>query len=431
ITFEAPVTGPYQIEFNDATLAYTIKYVGSVPITTIVLRSFVGGANFVGVCGSYSPPTSANDTNNIVPGMTWWDSGPATVMTYKGTDSSGRNIWVWTSTSVPSGRNIEFKFRRNGVDWTPGANYRVVGGQSVDITYDWGLTSSQGSPNLNDTTPPTVSVSYPASNQMIMNQTNITIYGSASDDRSGVKEVFISINGSPFVLASGTTTWNYTTNLSINTTNLLRVFARDVSNNTSSTNAIPFTITNIPSTGITVKYFNNSWSSANIHHNISGSWTTSPGESMTSEGNGWWSRNINGTSETFDFVFNNGSQWDNNLNRDYISKISYGNLIHVSNRIVNVGALYTGNAPVSVRVRYYRPDWTTVKIHYNNGSTWTTAPGEDMVNEGGGWWSKTISVVGNNYAVAFNNGSGTWDNNGGQDYKASIAFTNIIIRGKK
>lgn len=81
---------------------------------------------------------------------------------------------------------------------------------------------------MNDTTPPTVSVSYPVSNQMIINQTNITIYGSASDDESGVKEVFLSINNSPFVLALGTTTRNYTTNLSINTTNLLRVFARDV-----------------------------------------------------------------------------------------------------------------------------------------------------------------------------------------------------------
>lgn len=140
----------------------------------------------------------------------------------------------------------------------------------------------------------------------------------------------------------------------------------------------------MPSTGITVKYFNKSWSSVNIHHDIRDSWTTFLEESITGERSGWWSRTINGTSETFDFVFNNGSQWDNNLNRDYISKISYGNLILVSNRIVNVGGLYTGSAPVSVRVRCYRPRWSTVKIHCNNGSTWTTPSGEDMVNEVGG-----------------------------------------------
>ncbi|MEN2998921.1 MAG: alpha-amylase family glycosyl hydrolase [Brevinematia bacterium] len=431
ITFNAPVVGPYQVEFNDATLSYTIKYVGTTPITTIVCRSFVGGANFVSICGSYSPPTSASDTNNHVPGMTWWDSGPATLMSYVGTDSNGRNIWVWTTTSVLSGKKIEFKFRRNGVDWTPGANYNVTGGQSVDITYDWGLTSSQGAPNLNDTTPPTVAITYPAQNQVILNQTNITVYGTASDDKSGVKEVLISVNNSPFVLANGTTTWSYTTNLPMNTSNSVRVFAKDVSNNFSVTNQVNFVITNIPSASVVVKYFNNLWSSVNIHYNAGGSWTTPPGEAMSSEGNGWWSKTINVSSETYEFVFNNGSQWDNNISRDYISKLSLGTLVHVSNRVVNVGTLYTGTAPVNVTIRYYRPGWSVVKIHYDNGSGWTTPPGVDMESEGNGWWKKTISVVGSNYQFVFNNGSGVWDNNNGQDYKANIGFTNVIIRGQK
>lgn len=385
------------------------------------------------MCGSYSPPTSYSDPDNKVPGMAWWGNDPATRMVFKGVDSNGRNIWVWTTTVVPSGKKIEFKFRRNGSDWTPGGNYSVLGGQSVDITYDWGLSSNEGAPNMNDTTPPTVTISYPANGQLILNQTNINIYGLASDDKSGVSEVWISINGSPFVLASGTATWNYTTNLSLNTSNTIKVYAKDVSNNISLTNQVSFIITNIPSSGVTVKYFNTSWSSVNIHYNGGSGWTPVPGESMTSEGNGWWSKTINVVSDSYEFVFNNGSgTWDNNNGKDYISRLSLGSTIYVSNNIINLGSIYTGSAPVNITIRYYRPDWSTVKIHYNNGSgTWTTSPGEDMVNEGNGWWSKTVNVVGSSYEFVFNNGSGTWDNNGGQNYKANIGFTNIIVRGIK
>ena len=433
ITFNAPVAGPYQIEFNDATLSYTIKYVGNIPITTIVCRSFVGGNNWVGICGSYSPPTTSSDPNNKVPGMAWWADEPSTMMVFKGVDSNNRNIWVWVSTNIPSGKKIEFKFRRNGSDWTPGGNYSVVGGQSVDITYDWGLTSNQGAPSLNDTTPPVVSITFPANNQIINNQTNILIYGTASDNSSGVKEVKVSINDGPFVIANGTTSWTFATNLPLNSSNTVRVFAIDISNNYSTTNQVSFVITNIPSTTITIRYYTTNWSSVYLYHNASGSWTSTPGEAMTSEGNGWWRKDITTVSDVYSFVFNNGSgNWDNNNNRDYISKINF-TTVYVSNRIVNVSPLNTSTTtPVNVTIRYYRPSWTTVKIHYNNGSgTWTSVPGVDMDNEGNGWWSKTIQVVGNYYEFVFNNGSGVWDNNGGSNYKANISFTNVIIRGEK
>ncbi|MFN4244649.1 MAG: alpha-amylase family glycosyl hydrolase [Brevinematia bacterium] len=430
ITFDAPVVGPYQVEFNDATLSYTIKYVGTIPITTIIVRSFVGGNNWVGVCGSYSPPTSYSDPDNKVPGMAWWGNEPSTPMVFKGVDSNNRNIWVWVSTNVPSGKKIEFKMRRNGVDWYPGANLSVLGGQSADVTYDWGLTSNEGSPSTIDTNSPTVSIAYPTNNQVIVNQSNITIYGNASDDRSGVNEVRISINGSPFVLASGTTSWSYTTNLNLNTTNNVRVYAKDVSNNISVTNSVNFVITNIPSSGITINYFNTSWSSVNVHYNGGSGWTTVPGVSMNNVGGGWWRKDVDALDKV-DFVFNNGSVWDNNNGKDYVSMLSWATNIYVSNSIVNLGNVSTVSAPVNVKIRYYRPDWANVYIHYYNGSGWTTSPGVAMTSEGNGWWVKEINVVGSYYEIKFNNGNGTWDNNGGVNYKANIGFTNIVIKGVK
>ncbi|MEN2998059.1 MAG: carbohydrate binding domain-containing protein, partial [Brevinematia bacterium] len=187
---------------------------------------------------------------------------------------------------------------------------------------------------------------------------------------------------------------------------------------------------NVPT--VMVKYFNSSsWSSVNIHYNGGNGWTTSPGIAMSNEGNGWWGRTIDVVSNQYEFVFNNNAgTWDNNLNRDYISRVSLGNTIYVSNRVVGIGPLYSGSAPVNVTIRYYRPDWSVVNIHYYNGSNWTTSPGIRMTNEGNGWWIFTIRVVnGNNYQFVFNNNSGTWDNNNGQNYRSLITFTNVVVGG--
>ncbi|MGC8869745.1 MAG: alpha-amylase family glycosyl hydrolase [Brevinematia bacterium] len=426
ITFYAPVGGPYEVEFNDATLSYSIKYVGSTLITTIIVRSYVGNNNWFGVCGSYSPVTSYSDPENHVPNMAWWGNEPSTRMEFKGVDPNGRNIWVWTSTSIPSGKKIEFKPRRNGADWYPGANLSVMAGQSVDITYDWGLTTNEGTPDMNDTLPPSVSITYPSSNQTIINQTNITIYGTSQDNKSGVQNVYISLNSSPFVLANGTTSWNYTTNLSYGS-HTLRVFAIDVSNNVSTTNQLTFTITNISSTSRIINYYS-TWSSVNIHYNNGNGWTPVPGEPMSNIGNNWWRKTINIVGDSYSFVFNNNSgTWDNNDSKNYNLKLDMGDEFFVQNKIIGIGPTNSSSSlPVNVKIWYYRPDWTTVNIHYNNGSGWTAVPGVAMSNEGGGWWSKVITVVSNQYTFAFNNGSGTWDNNGGQNYTSTIQFTNIV-----
>ncbi len=333
ITFEAPIAGPYEVEFNDATLVYSIKYVGSIPITTIIVRSFVGGNNWVGVCGSYSPPTSYSDPSNHVPGMAWWGDEPSTPMVFKGVDNNNRNIWVWTSTNVPSGKKIEFKPRRNGVDWYPGGNLSVLGGQSADVTYDWGLTSSEGIPDMNDTTPPTVTITYPTSNLVIINTTNITVTGTASDNRSGVKEVRFSLDGGPFGVVNGTSTWS--TNLSLNYgSHYIMVYGVDNSNNVSTTNRSDFMITNIPATNVSIKYYRPDWSSVNIHYDAGNGWTPVPGVAMSNIGGGWWQKTISVVSDYYRFCFNNGSgTWDNNNGNDYIVSTTYTN-IAVSNGVI-------------------------------------------------------------------------------------------------
>lgn len=72
--------------------------------------------------------------------------------------------------------------------------------------------------------------------------------------------------------------------------------------------------------------------------------------------------------------------------------------------------------------------WTNHYVHYRVGSgAWTTVPGAQMSAACTGWVSKTIDVgSASGLTAAFNNGSGSWDNNGGQDYAltGSVAAVN-------
>ncbi|MFF5259472.1 carbohydrate binding domain-containing protein [Actinomadura viridis] len=69
---------------------------------------------------------------------------------------------------------------------------------------------------------------------------------------------------------------------------------------------------------------------------------------------------------------------------------------------------------------YYGTDknWSTYNLHYApNGGAWTTAPGVPMTAACNGWVKRTVDLgSATGLAATFNNGSGTWDNNNGNNY---------------
>lgn len=70
-------------------------------------------------------------------------------------------------------------------------------------------------------------------------------------------------------------------------------------------------------------------------------------------------------------------------------------------------------------IYYHENDsWKDYYIHYKVGDgTWTTVPGEKMQERCDGWYGATISLgESKGVTAAFNNGSGTWDNNGEKNY---------------
>lgn len=73
----------------------------------------------------------------------------------------------------------------------------------------------------------------------------------------------------------------------------------------------------------------------------------------------------------------------------------------------------------NVATVYYKlGSWTSANMHYSptNGS-WTAVPGTAMSAACSGWTRLTVNLgSASGLTAAFNNGSGTWDNNGGRNY---------------
>lgn len=82
----------------------------------------------------------------------------------------------------------------------------------------------------------------------------------------------------------------------------------------------------------------------------------------------------------------------------------------------------TNNLSNEVTV-YYKPGYAAPYIHYRpSGGTWTTAPGAAMAAaEVSGYFKKTVDVgTASGLEAVFNNGSGTWDNNGSKNYNFGL-----------
>ena len=192
------------------------------------------------------------------------------------------------------------------------------------------------------------------------------------------------------------------------------------------------------------------WAAVDIHYAPNGgSWTAVPGVPMTAAGcAGWYTKTIAlGTATGMQAVFDNGSgTWDNNGGRNYpvgtgIVTVSAGVVgtadtcstpsPRLSPATVPTTGPSPGNAPTgnSTTVFYYPPSpWAAVDIHYApNGGSWTAVPGVPMTAAGcAGWYTKTIALgTATGMQAVFDNGSGTWDNNGGRNYPVGTGIVTV------
>lgn len=175
-----------------------------------------------------------NNTVGISLGVGWWDySRKVTVYsndfienTQHATDvGTDQNLW---NTSYPTGGNYWDNY--TGVDQFSGPDQDQPGSdgigdspQAIDTnTFDYyPLMTSIG-----DAIPPSVSISSPASGQ-ILETSPIVVSGTASDaGGSGLNRVEVRVGGGLWLTADGTSTWSATVNLSLGT-NVLAARAWD------------------------------------------------------------------------------------------------------------------------------------------------------------------------------------------------------------
>ncbi|WP_457028012.1 carbohydrate binding domain-containing protein [Kitasatospora sp. P5_F3] len=171
------------------------------------------------------------------------------------------------------------------------------------------------------------------------------------------------------------------------------------------------------------------WAAVNLHWApTGGSWTTSPGTAMDAACSGWFSQTIDlGSAATWQATFNNGSgTWDNNGGANY--QLGSG-ISAVTGGQVSTTDPCAAATPTSATVFYWTAskNWSAYYLHWAaTGGSWTTAPGTRLAAACTGWVKLTVDLgTAATWQATFNNGSGTWDNNGGANYQLGTGAVTV------
>jgi len=158
-----------------------------------------------------------------------------------------------------------------------------------------------------------------------------------------------------------------------------------------------------PGNGMTVYYHTDTYSQPTVYFwnlTSSSATTTWPGETMSLEGNGWYSYNFS-NAESASLIFNdNGANQSEDLARSgdgwYKDGTWYNDNPDEGNNTGDLTLYYFNNGSFSSPTAYF---WG------NDGSATTTWPGETMASEGSGWFSVTISGATESNVIFSDNGS--------------------------
>ncbi len=300
-------------------------------------------------------------------------------------------------------------------------------------------------------------------NATVQSASSVQVSWTASTDVVGVTGYEIYRNG---VKVGTSATTSYTdTGLSANTTYTYTVKAFDAAANLSVLSAIA-SVTTPAGNNVTI-YYKQGYTTPYIHYRpVGGTWTTSPGVAIpVSEVSGYNKITINiGSATQLEACFNNGSgTWDSNGGSNYL--FGTGTWTYTpTGTIVSGGPAVPTATPTSTPTPTVTPTATptptvaptptvtptptatpigsTVKVYYKNvafsssyiyykldGSTvWTTTPGVQMTASGFAGYATADIPLGTSAGItaAFNNGSGTWDSNGGSNYHFAAGTWSLV-----
>ncbi|HEX3075995.1 MAG TPA: carbohydrate binding domain-containing protein [Lachnospiraceae bacterium] len=201
-------------------------------------------------------------------------------------------------------------------------------------------------------------------------------------------------------------------------------------NSQGATTSQKYTITKTDKVGTTI-YFEKpaSWGSNVNAYVYDESGTTVqkiaawPGAVMVSGGN-------NTYRLTFDQVYSNPLVIFNDGTNQAPASNQKGFAV-INEATYDVNGIKQDNPGSSITV-YYNTGWTTANMHYQIGTgAWTSVPGVAMSNSNvSGYKVATIDLGSEtNFTACFNNGSGSWDNNNGGNYKFTTPGTYTVKNG--
>ncbi|CAH1204636.1 1,4-alpha-glucan branching enzyme GlgB [Paenibacillus auburnensis] len=305
----------------------------------------------------------------------------------------------------------------------------------------------------------------------VQNASSALVSWTASTDNVGVTGYEIYRNG---VKVGTSATTSYTDNgLSAQTNYSYTVKAIDAAGNLSAFSAAALVTT--PAGNSVTIYYKQGYTTPYIHYRpAGGTWTTAPGVAIpVSEVSGYNKITINiGSATQLEACFNNGSgTWDSNGGTNYL--FGTGTWTYTPTGNIKAGAPVTPTATPtatptptptptvtptatptptptatptatptitptptatpggnSVTIYYKNTAYTNSYMHYSlDGSgVWTTSPGLQLQTSSySGYKTATIQLgTAAGLTAAFNNGSGTWDNNSGSNYHFAAGTWSLV-----
>ncbi|QMV42548.1 carbohydrate binding domain-containing protein [Cohnella cholangitidis] len=331
-----------------------------------------------------------------------WTTSPGVLMPQS--DLTGYNK-ITLNVGTASGAEVVFNNGSGTWDNNGGKNYTF---QQGIWTFASG-TITAGVPTGIDTAAPTAPTNLQATAKT---QTSVTLTWSASTDNVGVTGYEIYRNGVKVGTSAATTYVN--SGLTAGTAYTFTVKAYDAAGNLSAAGtALEVTTEPLDSVAPTVP--TNVQSTAKTHNSITLSWSASTDNVGVTGYEIYRNSAKVGTSATTTYV-------DNNLAAatayTYMLKAydALGNTSEASSEL----QVTTNAAPLSNKATiYYKRGYSTPYFHYApTGGAWTAVPGIAMqASEFTGYSVITVDIgTATSLAAVFNNGGGTWDNNGGKNY---------------
>lgn len=407
--------------FNDSGLSpgtaytYTVKAQDAAGNTSPLSASLAVTTMAGNVAKVYYKVPAGWTTVNIhyAPTGGTWTTVPGVPMT------AGCTGWDVYTVNLGAATGLAAVFNNGSGTWdnNGGKNYAL--GTGISDVENGGVNAGVNPCNA-DTTPPSMPAGVTAS---AIDSNTVSVAWTASTDNVGVLGYYVYRNG--VQVGAVTTGTGFTDNTAApSTTYSYTVKAYDGAANVSAASTAagvttpakvdtqaPTVPTALVASGITA-------SAATV------SWTASTDNVGVSSYLVYRNATLVGTTSALSY---NDSGLSASTTYSYTVKAqdAAGN-ISAASTALNVTTTAVGGNSATV---YYKntSNWSAVNIHYApNGGNWTVVPGVAMVPACTGWWSKAIPLnAATGLQAVFNNGSGTWDNNGGANYALGLGISAV------